>query len=212
MKYYIIIMVSICCNLLCQAQDTLGDNQKALTKIKEFDSLWRVSHKSAFINNKSSIISDSAESPSKVFLLKNLTEYKWTALLITNSKDTAYASITWIFDKNGTKKISIFTHNSLEEVIKHINILDHNDFKDFLGTYISPNDLSKGVIHSINLLNEPEEIKELSDSLLVFAYPSNETQKDSYNIFYIRGDYVSDINFVKRHLSIIPKDSTKRIK
>jgi hypothetical protein len=205
-------MVSICCNLLCQAQDTLGDNQKALTKIKEFDSLWRVSHKSAFINNKSSIISDSAESPSKVFLLKNLTEYKWTALLITNSKDTAYASITWIFDKNGTKKISIFVQNSLEEVIEHVKSLNQKDFKNLSGAYMSPKDLSKGTLHSINLLNKPEEIKELSDSLLVIKSPSGDGRDDSINYFYIREDYLSDISFVKRHLTEVPKDSVKRIR
>ena len=74
------------------------------------------------------------------FLLKNLTEYKWTAL-IANPKDTAYASITWIFDKNGTKKISIFVQNSLEEVIKHVKSLNQKDFKNLSGAYISPKDL-----------------------------------------------------------------------
>ncbi len=165
-----------------------------------------------FAQNNSKRIIDSAESPSKVFLLKNLTEYKWTALLITNSKDTAYASITWIFDKNGTKKISIFVQNSLEEVIEHVKSLNQKDFKNLSGAYISPEDLSKGTLHSINLLNKPEEIKELSDSLLVIKSPSGDGRDDSANYFYIREDYLSDISFVKRHLTEVPKDSVKRIR
>lgn len=154
---------------------------------------------------------DTTKSLSNDFLLKNLTEYKWTAL-IANPKDTAYASITWIFDKNGTKKISIFVQNSLEEVIKHVKSLNQKDFKNLSGAYISPKDLSKGTLHSINLLNKPEEIKELSDSLLVIKSPSGDGRDDSTNYFYIREDYLSDISFVKRHLTKVPKDSVRRIR
>ena len=153
---------------------------------------------------------DTTKSLSNDFLLKNLTEYKWTAL-IANPEDTAYASITWIFDKNGTKKVSIFIH-SLEEVIKHVKSLNQKDFKNLSGAYISLEDLSKGTLHSINLLNKPEEIKELSDSLLVIKSPSGDGRDDSTNYFYIREDYLSDISFVKRHLTEVPKDSVKRIR
>ena len=102
MKYFIIILLSICCSLLCRAQDTLKDNKNALTKIKEFDSLWRVSHITKFINNKSSNISDLSIYSQAVYVKDSLdtedyneSSYLLSAYLLIPNTNISFKTPNW---------------------------------------------------------------------------------------------------------------------
>ena len=102
MKYLLVIMLSICCNLLCLAQNSQAGKDSAMIKIKAFDSLWRASHMHTFSDNKSSDISDlsvynhsDAVKDSSEAENYNESSYLLSAYLLMHNTDIKFKKPDW---------------------------------------------------------------------------------------------------------------------